>query len=121
MSDYEAERKHALFEKAGAALLRLNHIAGDGVLRAWVPGRIEFLGKHTDYAGGRSLLCAAERGICVAAAPRGDGVLRVRDAVSGELIELGLAESASIDAAPQSGFANYVHAVATRLVRNFGL
>ena len=48
MSDYEAERKHALFEKAGAALLRLNHIAGDGVLRAWVPGRIEFLGKHSD-------------------------------------------------------------------------
>lgn len=121
MSDYEAERKHALFEKAGAALLRLNHIAGDGVLRAWVPGRIEFLGKHTDYAGGRSLLCAAERGICVAAAPRGDGVLRVRDAVSGELIELGLAESASVDAAPPSGFANYVYAVATRVVRNFGL
>ena len=26
MSDYEAERKHALFEKAGAALLRLTQV-----------------------------------------------------------------------------------------------
>jgi len=121
MSDYEAERKHTLFEKAGAALLRLNHIAGDGVLRAWVPGRIEFLGKHTDYAGGRSLLCAAERGICLVAAPRRDDVLRVHDVVSGELLELELAQHASVGTAPPSGFANYVHAVTARVVRNFGL
>lgn len=31
----------------------------------WVPGRIEVLGKHTDYAGGRSLTCAAERGLVI--------------------------------------------------------
>ena len=40
---------------------------------AWfVPGRIEVLGKHTDYGGGRSLICAAERGFSVVAgtAPR---------------------------------------------------
>ena len=24
----------------------------------WVPGRIEVFGKHTDYAGGRALVCA---------------------------------------------------------------
>ena len=29
----------------------------------FVPGRIEVLGKHTDYAGGRSLLAAVDRGI----------------------------------------------------------
>ena len=34
------------------------------------PGRIEVLGKHTDYGGGRSLICAAERGFSVVAAPR---------------------------------------------------
>ena len=28
----------------------------------FVPGRIECLGKHTDYAGGRSLICAVELG-----------------------------------------------------------
>ncbi|HXE31536.1 MAG TPA: galactokinase family protein [Terriglobales bacterium] len=46
----------------------------------FVPGRIELLGKHTDYAGGRSLLCAVERGFCVVAAPRADGRVRILDA-----------------------------------------
>ena len=45
----------------------------------FVPGRIEVLGKHTDYAGGRSLLCAVERGFCVTAIPRADDVMRVVD------------------------------------------
>ncbi len=36
----------------------------------FVPGRIEVFGKHTDYAGGRSLLCTVPRGIAVAARPR---------------------------------------------------
>ena len=41
---------------------------------AWfVPGRVEVLGKHTDYGGGRSLICAAERGFDVVSAPRADG------------------------------------------------
>ena len=30
--------------------------------RLFVPGRIEVLGKHTDYAGGLTLTCAVERG-----------------------------------------------------------
>ena len=45
-----------------------------------MPGRIEVLGKHTDYAGGRSLLCTVGRGFCVAASPRKDRILRVVDA-----------------------------------------
>jgi galactokinase len=45
-----------------------------------VPGRIEVLGKHTDYAGGRSLLCAVDRGIVVAVAPRADEAVRARNA-----------------------------------------
>ena len=53
---------------------------GDGARMRWfVPGRIEVLGKHTDYAGGRSLLCAVERGFCVTAVPRDDDVMRVVD------------------------------------------
>ncbi|HQZ96427.1 MAG TPA: galactokinase family protein [Pyrinomonadaceae bacterium] len=28
----------------------------------FIPGRIEFLGKHTDYCGGRSVVCAIDRG-----------------------------------------------------------
>src|SRR6476619_4882407 len=46
----------------------------------WVPGRIEFLGKHTDYAGGRSLLCPADRGIRLTATRRNDALVRVTDA-----------------------------------------
>jgi len=45
-----------------------------------VPGRIEVLGKHTDYAGGRSLLCAVDRGIVIAVAPRLDNQVRARNA-----------------------------------------
>ena len=37
----------------------------------WVPGRVEVAGKHTDYAGGRSLLAAATKGFCVVVARLG--------------------------------------------------
>src|SRR5437879_3000013 len=39
----------------------------------WVPGRLEVFGKHTDYAGGRTLVCAVPSGLAVAATPRTDG------------------------------------------------
>ena len=42
----------------------------------FVPGRVEVLGKHTDYAGGHSLLIAADRGFfCISAL---NGTHRVR-------------------------------------------
>jgi galactokinase len=69
----------------------------------WVPGRIEFLGKHTDYAGGRSLLCATERGFCIAGSQRSDGVIAIRDAGSGATVNN-----------------RYTDAVQARLTRNFG-
>jgi galactokinase len=46
----------------------------------FVPGRIEVLGKHTDYAGGRSLVCAIERGIRIVAQARDDDRVRIADA-----------------------------------------
>ena len=48
----------------------------------FVPGRIEVVGKHTDYAGGSSLLCAVERGFTVTVDPRRDGRVCVRSAGS---------------------------------------
>ena len=52
-----------------------------GATRAFfVPGRIEVLGKHTDYAGGSSLVSAVERGFCLMARPRQDQQVRVVDA-----------------------------------------
>ena len=52
--------------------------------RWFVPGRLEFLGKHTDYAGGPSLLCAVERGFTFTAAARPDGRVIVRNERTGE-------------------------------------
>src|SRR5688500_19813809 len=51
-----------------------------------VPGRIEIFGKHTDYAGGRSLLAAVPRGFAVVARARPDDRVRVLDARHGEAI-----------------------------------
>ena len=66
-------------------------------LRGWlVPGRIEFLGKHTDYAGGRSLICATEQGFCFLARPLPEGVLRLVIAATGERAELSLASDLPI-------------------------
>jgi galactokinase len=90
--------------------------AGDPVASMWVPGRIEFLGKHTDYAGGRSLLCAVDRGICVAARPRRDAQLRVRDARSGESVSCALDPSLP---APAGRWEVYPATVARRVARNF--
>lgn len=86
MSEAEIPRKEALFARAADALEHMGASPASAV-RFWVPGRIEFLGKHTDYAGGRSLLCAIERGFCVVAVARSDGRIRVCDAVSDEVIE----------------------------------
>jgi galactokinase len=120
MSEHEAARKQALLERAEGALVRLPGVDGGVMFRFWVPGRIEFLGKHTDYAGGRSLLCAAERGICIVAVPRQDDRLRVHDAISGETLDQRMAEHASLEAtSPPGHWFTYVHAVARRVVRNF--
>ena len=77
LSSNQAAVKAALFSKAAALLEKRQ----SQELHYWfVPGRIEFLGKHTDYAGGRSLICTVERGFCVVATPRGDDVIRITDA-----------------------------------------
>ena len=82
----------------------------------FVPGRIEVLGKHTDYAGGRSLLCAAERGICFAAAPRPDGRVVIIDARANQHVEGRIADNPRIHG---PAWATYPRAVVRRLARNF--
>lgn len=37
-----------------------NNASESCVLAHWIPGRIEVMGKHTDYAGGNSLVCSTE-------------------------------------------------------------
>lgn len=81
----------------------------------WVPGRVELLGKHTDYAGGRSLLCALERGFCVRAAGRKDALVRVMDVAGGGRFEMSLGEST-----PRTGTAweGYVATLVRRVSRD---
>lgn len=115
MSAAEAGRKEALFAHATEALHDIASNAEPSI-RLWVPGRIEFLGKHTDYAGGRSLLCAIERGFCVVASPRADHGMRVRDARSGEIVEGTLDARAG---GTPGHWGNYPLTVARRVGANF--
>jgi galactokinase len=93
----------------------MNPAAAGEIARFFVPGRIEVLGKHTDYAGGRSLLCAAERGFCVVCSPRNDAIVRVADAVRDLRLEMPF----SGDTRATSGWETYVGTVIRRLARNF--
>ena len=81
-----------------------------------MPGRLEFLGKHTDYCGGPSLVCAVERGFAVASAPRSDARVRVIDAVSGERAEAELSGTLGVR---QGHWSSYPFTVARRVARNF--
>ncbi|MGO2605697.1 MAG: galactokinase family protein [Brachybacterium tyrofermentans] len=96
--------------------------------RWFVPGRIEVLGKHTDYAGGRSLLAAVDVGHTIIATPREDRVLKVRsEGADGDvLIDLDgtstlPAEQAEAQAEAQADghWGGYVRTVAERLEKNF--
>lgn len=115
MSPAEVPAKQALFERCDAAL------DGLGAQRphrysVWIPGRVELFGKHTDYAGGRSLLCAVERGFCVRVAMRSDATIRAVDVAGGIACETALAADAS---STLGHWSNYVATVARRLARNF--
>ena len=84
---------------------------------AWrVPGRIEVLGKHTDYAGGRSLVCAVEQGFVVAAARRSDALVRVLNVADGS--EVGLALEPGLSPPPEA-WMRYPATVVRRIARNF--
>jgi galactokinase len=90
-------------------------VGGPAAWRWFVPGRIEIFGKHTDYAGGRSLLAAVPRGMVVAARPREDHVIRAVDVVSRETATVRL----DVEGELQRGWARYLQVVARRLQFNF--
>jgi len=113
MSEAEAEKKAELFTKLEQ---QLSPKGGTELMRWFVPGRIEVLGKHTDYAGGRSLLCTAERGFCVAAAGSNDSQIRITDVVRGETFQFTVSPELSL---PASSWRLYAAVVARRLARNF--
>ena len=114
MSAVEAENKALLFDQLHRAAKDLG--IGPAQHAFFVPGRIEVLGKHTDYAGGRSLLCCVERGFCVFVSPRPDPGLRFVDVMSGERTEFPF--EANIGLQPR-GWVKYPTTAAMRIAANF--
>ncbi len=89
---------------------------GRGAQWCWfVPGRIEVFGKHTDYAGGRSLVGAVPRGMAVAVSPRADSTVHVFDAQRRQQTMVDPRSGGQ----PRAGWANYVDVVVRRLAANF--
>ncbi len=92
-------------------------LSQDLAAAAWlVPGRIEVLGKHTDYAGGRSLVTATEQGFALVATAREDNRLRVIDVERREIEELELRPDLEL---PIGHWSVYPATVARRLAANF--
>jgi len=84
----------------------------------FVPGRIEVLGKHTDYAGGRSLLAATSCGVWVVSALNGTKAVRLTNADPRfPKAAFSLSPDLEIRIGP---WTNYPMTVARRLARNFG-
>jgi galactokinase len=116
LGEEAAAGKARMFSRATAELSAATGAPAAQAHACFVPGRIEVLGKHTDYAGGRSLLVAVDRGFCVVAVPRRDSRIRI----------LAVADRADItfecrgDIQPQVGvWSNYPMTVARRVARNF--
>jgi galactokinase len=111
LSEDARASKASLFATAWVALDRRQDLDA-----WWVPGRIEFLGKHTDYAGGPSLLCAVERGFAVLASAREDARISVCDAGTGDRVETIPSADMVVD---QGHWSNYPLTVCRRVARNF--
>ena len=72
MSDEAAFRYARHFVTLADRLLESGVASDVKAFGYWVPGRIEVMGKHTDYGGGLSLLAALERGFCMLAVAEPD-------------------------------------------------
>ena len=114
LSEREANAKAELYGSADQALDGLG--ADRHRWSLWVPGRIEVLGKHTDYAGGRSLVCALERGFCVRVAPRRDAIVRACSLDRRATFETSLVSPV---AGERASWTRYVATVVSRLSSNF--
>ncbi|MEO5859677.1 MAG: galactokinase family protein [Pyrinomonadaceae bacterium] len=82
----------------------------------FIPGRIEVLGKHTDYCGGRSIVCAVDRGFHASIEPRADRYVELSNLDTGENASLDLANPAAV---ASGHWTTYAGEVIRRLTSNF--
>ena len=77
------------------------------------PGRIEFIGNHTDYNGGTVLGASIDRGVGVAIARRADGQRRFYSGHTGEIITLPAGELKKLEG--KGSYTNYAQGVLAAL------
>ena len=104
LSHVESLSKARQFARVAEALIQKGAVGSAEAYAHFVPGRIEVLGKHTDYAGGRSIVAAVERGFCMVAVPRADARATVLAVELGESVECELEADLQV---PSSGWTNY--------------
>jgi galactokinase len=116
LSPAESDNKAELFLTCANALHDSGVDEKTPVSTFFVPGRIEVLGKHTDYAGGRSIIAATEKGFCIIAVQRRDNNLQILDTGCADKIEFQIDKQLQ----PRTGhWSNYPMTVARRLAKNF--
>ncbi|RRD46955.1 galactokinase family protein [Tessaracoccus sp. OH4464_COT-324] len=86
------------------------------MIKWFVPGRIEVFGKHTDYAGGHSILAAVDRGVTVTLTDA-DEFSATTDAFPGERIRLVPGQPLDV---PRGHWGYYLQVALDRLTLNFG-
>ncbi|MFZ1701336.1 MAG: galactokinase family protein [Pyrinomonadaceae bacterium] len=82
----------------------------------FIPGRIEFLGKHTDYCGGSSIVCAIDRGFHTSFESRSDSQVVLENNDSGENASFVLGTDIDL---PTAHWVRYAAEVGRRLTLNF--
>jgi len=113
-----AESTDPLGRKAATVLIDQFGLSGEAEgVGVYVPGRVEVLGRHTDYAGGRTVVIAVDRGFRLAASARKDNVLRVTAAAeASDVQEFAYGQTPEFE---PGHWINYVATVARRVSMNF--
>ena len=106
-----------LFASAAHSLYQHGVDGNERVFPIWVPARVEVLGKHTDYAGGKSLIAALSKGFAFISHLSRVPKLHVLDAGSQQHIHVDL-ENPNYTTPYSWGV--YVQAVLERVQQNFG-
>ncbi len=115
MASSPAGAKADMIVRAAGTLLEAGHPRGARAFAVHAPGRIEVLGKHTDYCGGRSLLCAVDHGICMVAVAKTDATIRIHGS-DNQTASFAL----SREIQPVMGhWSNYAMTAARRVAMNF--